>query len=202
MFENIIKAGDGNSFLINRIIEIEYNLFNKVNNIGARATCQDDSETFYIMRYSQHLACSMQTLNSYMNDLNTASGQGRNIVAEKYAYIMEETDLDYFKEHLAGELPYITVEKINLINCILQHLNKQHFAFTKKYPLYSMKCRPYDKIAGNVISFVAYIKGELKTYSTNTLEFLLKDIISYEDNKENYIEFIQNETCRFMGLQV
>ncbi|MDY2738998.1 MAG: DUF4125 family protein [Acidaminococcus sp.] len=36
--------------LIQRIIEREWTLFDEVHNIGGRASCQDDRETFFIMR--------------------------------------------------------------------------------------------------------------------------------------------------------
>ena len=36
--------------LIQRLIEREWTLFDKVRNIGGRASCQDDRKTFFIMR--------------------------------------------------------------------------------------------------------------------------------------------------------
>ena len=40
--------------LINQIISEEYRMFSEVQNIGGRASCQDDYDTFYIMRCAQH----------------------------------------------------------------------------------------------------------------------------------------------------
>ena len=40
--------------LIKQIISEEYKMFSEVSNIGGRASCQDDFDTFYIMRYAQH----------------------------------------------------------------------------------------------------------------------------------------------------
>ena len=39
--------------MIDDIIDIEWNMFDKVNNAGGRAACQDDWWTFYAMRFSQ-----------------------------------------------------------------------------------------------------------------------------------------------------
>ena len=37
---------------IEEIIKIEWQMLQTVDNIGGRASCQDDDETFYIMRRS------------------------------------------------------------------------------------------------------------------------------------------------------
>ena len=39
---------------IEEIIKIEWQMFQNVDNLGGRADCQDDFETFYIMRRSQY----------------------------------------------------------------------------------------------------------------------------------------------------
>ena len=54
--------------LINRIIELEWDMFDKVTNTGGRAACQDDEWTFYVMRFSQFSALSEAMLQSYKQD--------------------------------------------------------------------------------------------------------------------------------------
>ena len=48
--------------LINQIISEEYRMFSEVQNIGGRASCQDDYDTFYIMRCAQHSIFAENTL--------------------------------------------------------------------------------------------------------------------------------------------
>ena len=84
--------------LINEIIDIEFSMFDKVKGMNGRAPCQNNFKTFYAMRYSQHNAFSEKTLLSYKNDLINAGHEGRNLITEKYAYMMEFTDKDYYEE--------------------------------------------------------------------------------------------------------
>lgn len=84
--------------LIQRLIEREWTLFDKVHNIGGRASCQDDRKTFFIMRGSQFLSWNVPLLESYENDLRAAQAEGRNLLAEKYGYMMMWTSPKEFKE--------------------------------------------------------------------------------------------------------
>ena len=70
------------------IIRMEWELFDKVQNIGGRASCQDQWSTFQIMRSSQLLAWTPELLSSYQNDLLEAKAAGRNPLSEKYGYII------------------------------------------------------------------------------------------------------------------
>ena len=42
--------------LVNAIVKLEWNAFDKVDNLGGRADCQNDWNTFSVMRKSQYLA--------------------------------------------------------------------------------------------------------------------------------------------------
>ena len=89
MREEIKRKNNPKDELINRIIEAEWSMFDEVNNEGGRAACQDDEWTFYAMRYSQHNAFSVEMLESYEQDIMDAVQEGRNLLTEKYAYMME-----------------------------------------------------------------------------------------------------------------
>ena len=78
---------------IEKIIDMEWQMFQKVENIGGRASCQDDFETFYIMRFSQYGSWTDEMVNYYLDFAEDALLRGRNLVSEKYARMMEETIL-------------------------------------------------------------------------------------------------------------
>ena len=148
MREEIKRKNSQKDELINQIIEMEWEMFDHVHNAGGRAPCQDDEWTFYTMRYSQHNAFSADTLKSYEQDLLQAIREGRNLLTEKYAYMMEFTDPDYFDQNLRDHLPRI----------------------------FSGTGRPLFGTGEQDVSFHIYAIGELKTYSVRTLLLYLQDI--------------------------
>ena len=77
--------------LIASIVALEWEMFQNVNNVGGRAACQDNFETFSVMRSSQATAWSEAALASYLEDLTDAQENGRNLLTEKYARMMEFT---------------------------------------------------------------------------------------------------------------
>ena len=50
---------------IEEIIKIEWQMFQNVDNLGGRADCQDDFETFYIMRRSQYDNWTAEMVDAY-----------------------------------------------------------------------------------------------------------------------------------------
>ena len=84
--------------LINQIVALEWQQFQNVNNEGGRAECQDNRETFEIMRKSQFLAWDQDVLESYLQDLTEAEKKHWNLLTEKYARMMESTVPEQFAE--------------------------------------------------------------------------------------------------------
>ena len=85
-----------NMDIIEKIVELEWKQFDKVKNEGGRADCQDDFETFRIMRKSQYLTWSKELLESYYEDLINAKKSGWNLIMEKYARMMKSTNPDKY----------------------------------------------------------------------------------------------------------
>ena len=75
-----------------QIVEKEWLMFQQVQGVNGRAACQDDWTTFLIMRLSQFEGWDTDVLESYFEDIVQAEAQERNLIMEKYAYMMEETD--------------------------------------------------------------------------------------------------------------
>ena len=96
-----------NEALIKEIVQTEWAMFDRVSNAGGRAGCQDDWETFDIMRRSQFVVWDRVSLESYRNDLQQAEKQGRNLLTEKYAYMMQDTCPEEYQK-IEKELPVLS----------------------------------------------------------------------------------------------
>ncbi|MCF0112331.1 MAG: DUF4125 family protein, partial [Erysipelotrichaceae bacterium] len=118
------------------VIGLEWEMFQKVNNIGGRASCQDEYDTFEIMRKSQFLSWDDETVESYLQDLQDAQAEGRNLVAEKYLRMMKSTDpVNYTKsEHL---LPVLSEERIQKQEEVIAREIRWAEEYVQKYPLIS-----------------------------------------------------------------
>ena len=156
--------------LIAAIIEAEWQMFDKVQNEGGRAACQNDARTFAIMRYSQFAPLPQDVLKSYRDDLAVAAREGRNLLAEKYAYMMEYTDPATFDRTLRDHLPAVSAYKQELCARIANRLIRDEQQFAARYPAMHAQGRPTEGAQADDVSVQVYALGELKTYSERTLE--------------------------------
>lgn len=156
--------------LIAAIIGAEWQMFDKVQNEGGRAACQNDARTFAIMRYSQFAPLPQDVLESYRDDLEQAAREGRNLLAEKYAYMMEYTDPATFDRTLRDHLPAVSAYKQELCARIANRLIRDEQQFAARYPALHAQGRPTEGAQADDVSVHVYALGELKTYSERTLE--------------------------------
>lgn len=187
--------------LISLIIDKEWTLFDKVEGIDGRASCQDDKPTFYIMRGAQFAAWDTPTLESYYIDLCQAEMAGRNLLSEKYAYMMEFTMPEAY-EKLKHLLPVPDAEKQALLADILAVLMRQTEAFMREYPKFLRISRPvYTEQDGLDTSIETYELGEMKTYSTVTLSLYYKHICEMEAQGQRIVYQIMENTAKAYGYE-
>lgn len=163
--------------LVSKIISIEWEMFQKTTNIGGRADCQDDFATFDIMRRSQWMTMSEFVLTMYLEDLKNAQQQGRNLITEKYARMMEKTSpLEY--EMIKENIPRIDKQANDIIDNIIDKHIKMEQDVQSQYPLLRSRGRPMDTNADSLgsTSAITYLRSELQTYSINTLKAYKKYI--------------------------
>ncbi|MDO8785579.1 MAG: DUF4125 family protein [Syntrophales bacterium] len=166
--------------LISTIIDIEWKMFSTVKNRGGKASCQEEPETFRIIRASNFMNWSEATLESYLQNLEEAQKTGRNLMTEKYA-------------RMEGMFPPPDGETVSLINKIvaiecrwLEELAGKSPHLKPARPIYSA-----DDSAC-VISSETYARGELATYSRSTIELYYEDLLDMQSRNLNRIEVIFN----------
>lgn len=183
-----------NEELIKSIVREEWEQFQRVQNQGGRAPCQDDYRTFAIMRASQFSTWNEELCASYLCDLQEARVQGRNLLTEKYAYMMRNTDPAGF-ENIKHLLPTVPQEKTGMINAITAAQLKWQSEYVSMYPRFSAGSRPTDSVSDSLYgtSFETYLRGELATYSVRTLALYLAHVQRLEAERRNMT--IENLEC-------
>lgn len=186
--------------LIDKIVRLEWAQFDKVKNEGGRADCQDDWNTFSIMRKSQYMTWNDDLLISYCGDLMDADARGWNLIMEKYARMMKSTAPERYAE-LEKDLPDRSEER----NAIAEEIIKIQVAWMEEF------AAKYPKMAGNArsihtsedsaynTSYETYLRGELGTYSEETFVLYGRFIVELNRNGENLAYNIMNNTARLYG---
>lgn len=159
-----------NQDLIAQIVAQEWAMFDEVQNNGGRAECQNNPREFEIMRSSQLKTWSEDVLKSYLHDLTSAAYSKRNLLTEKYAYMMESTYPEEFaqiKQFLPEVVPEVRVKIDEIVDINLDWQKEAE----EKYPNLRAKGRPLTSKEDSAYqtSFETYLRGELMTYSAETV---------------------------------
>ncbi len=186
--------------LVDRIVDLEWKAFQEVNNRGGRASCQDNRETFDIMRKSQYLTWSEEMLLQYKKDFEAAFSRGWNMVTEKYARMMESNAKEEY-EALKDSLPPVSESGKQLIELIVGIQVGWMEEFAKEYPylagqgraIHSYEDTPYTT------SYETYLRGELYTYSPQMLALYAGYILGLKKKGINHSRLVMKFTTAFYG---
>jgi hypothetical protein len=187
--------------LITKIVAMEWNMFQNVANIGGRAACQNDFDTFSIMRSSQAIAWSEATLASYLEDLAEAQENGRNLLTEKYARMMEFTaPLEYAR--IQHHLPPLEQETLLLIDRIAQINLAWEEEIKARFPYIRQRGRPASSSddAPHITSIETYLRGELATYSPRTLALYYQNALEQKASNINGAQIVLAATMQRYGF--
>ena len=186
--------------VIKSIVELEWKQFDKVKNEGGRADCQNDWNTFSIMRKSQYMAWTEELLRSYYEDLQAAERKGWNLITEKYARMMKTTAPEKYAK-LQKELPTLSEERLAIQEEIIKIQVGWMEAFAQKYPKMAGNARvihTYEDTAFQT-SYETYLRGELGTYSEITFLLYGRFITDLLREEKNLAYEIMNHTAKLYG---
>ncbi len=186
--------------LAEEITQLEWKFFDKVKNIGGRASCQDDFSTFEIMRKSQYLAWSEPLLECWRNDLLKYAAENGNPITLKYAYMMEHASPEEFAE-IEKQLPPIPEERRQIINSIAAVQVGMMNEFAEHFPKLAANARSVSEATDEIdnTSYETYLKGELAAYSPETLLEYGYFISEKAQNGENLVFDIMENTVKMYG---
>lgn len=186
--------------LVDELVRLEWNAFDKVENIGGRAGCQDDWNTFSIMRKSQYYTWTAEMLKSYIHDFHVANDKGWNLIMEKYARMMKTNDpLEYLK--IENILPIIPAKKQEIIEEIIKIQVNWMEEFAAKYPK-AAGCARSIRTSSDTLentSYETYLRGELSTYSDETLDLYGRNIAKLLKEGKNLAQMIISNTAFLYG---
>lgn len=189
--------------MITKMVEAEWKMFSTVSNIGGgKASCQEDYVTFEINRFSQFKSWSETTLQSYFGDLKKAEAEGRNLCTEKYARMMQSTLPEEYAA-IKDSLPPLDPEAPVLIYMITDVVLEWEDELKEKYPAISRRMRPLRSTndSPSVISVETYLRGELATYSVETLKLYCEHVLKQKSARENGAEIVLNEMMKRYGFR-
>jgi hypothetical protein len=161
-----------NQELIQEVIDLELDMF---LNVRARepASCQENPEAFRFHRGVLFSVWSKAALESYRDDLIRADAEGLNLMTLKYA-------------RMENSIPPLSE------NPLIDRIVEIEIAWAKelaaKYPKLHSRGRPIDEDGPRGTSIKTYLRGELETYSDNTLALYHQNQIQFLERKENLAE--------------
>jgi len=188
--------------IVDKIVRLEFSAFDKVQNVGGRASCQNDWPTFYVMRKSQYLTWNRTMLMQYYYDFQREYNLGHNLIEEKYGRMMESTaprEYEAIKEHF----PYISPGKQAVIEQIVALQVDWMEAFAEKYPRMAENARSVRTAEDNLYntSYETYLRGEISTYSDKMLELYGRYVVEYAGEGRNLAYEIMSNSARMYGYR-
>ena len=195
-----IRTGMSVMEIIDKIVALEWEQFDKVQNRGGRAFCQDDWDTFSIMRKSQYMTWNKELLESYFRDLEEAESKGWNLIMEKYARMMKSTSPEEYAE-LEKDLPGRSPQRILIQEEIIKIQVAWMEEFAEKYPMMAGNARSIHTIEDNPwnTSYETYLRGELGTYGEETFVLYGRFIAKLSQEGKNLAWETMSNTAKLYG---
>jgi hypothetical protein len=186
--------------LIDHLAELEWDAFQEVQDINGRVDCQDNRREFDINRKSQFASWNDGMLENYLEDLEIARRNRRNLVWEKYARMMEFTSpLEY--PNVVDRLPQLSDTVKKLTGQIIKEQVALQEELANTYPklfAHSRRIRSEEDTPLDS-SFETYLRCELLTYSEAMLLCYLAHLKDCEQKGSSMNRICMEEMVKQYG---
>ncbi len=195
------KAEYNRDDMIDEIVKLEFEAFDKVENEGGRAECQNDWPFFYVMRKSQYLTWTDEMLLCIRNLWLENKAKGWNMITEKYGRMMENTSLEEYKK-LEKYFPPKSDATRAIVNQIVQIQVEWMKDFASKYPKLASQARDItsDRDAVDNTSYETYLRGELLTYSEQLIKMYARFVVDLYREGKNLAQMTIENTAHMQGF--
>lgn len=186
--------------LVDAIVKLEFEAFDKVKNEGGRASCQNNWPTFSIMRKSQYLTWNRTMLLQYLYDFQREYKLGHNLITEKYGRMMESTAPKRYEE-IKENFPALTEEKKAVIEQIVAIQMQMLLTFAEEYPALAGNARSFHTYEDNYMntSYETYLRGEISTYSDKMLQLYGRYVVEHFRAGNNIARMTIQNTGKLYG---
>lgn len=184
------------------IVELEWKQFDKVQNEGGRAGCQDDWNTFSLMRKSQYMTWTEEMLSEYIWHFQECLEKGRNLITEKYGRMMESTAPAEY-EKIKEAFGVLSEERKKIQEAIIGIQVGWMEEFAQKYPQMAGNARSIHTSEDNPYntSYETYLRGELGTYSETLLSLYGRWIAQLAKEGKNLAYETMTCTAKLYGYE-
>lgn len=188
--------------LIDAVVNYEWEEFDKVQNEGGRAGCQDDFQTFSIMRKSQYLTWNEDMLNEYLWHIQDSIQKGRNLITEKYGRMMESTAPEEYEKIKASFIEHSEKRKA-IMETIIGIQVEWMEEFAKEYPKMAGNARSIHTSEDGPFntSYETYLRGELGTYSEELLSLYGQFVVELAKSEKNLAYMTMENTAKLYGYE-
>lgn len=200
--DEVLLENNSKEELVNYIVSLEWQAFDEVQNQGGRADCQDDWGTFSIMRKSQYLAWPKALIIRFIQDFRSANAKHWNLITEKYGRMMKTTDPVSYVE-ICDKLPTLSSAQECIIEQIVEIQVSWMEQFAEEYPYMASNSRSIRTSEDSPFntSYETYLRGELSTYSHETLKMYGGFVVSLARAGENLAKMIMTNTAFLYGYE-
>ena len=164
-------AAPADAAAIRALVELEWELFDEVEGLEGRASCQDDARSFFMYRLAQYLAFPAEFAHRALADARSLRAAHRNPVLEKYARMMSVTDPDCYRATWARTLPAVSPVRA----CALCELADACAPFASAASAAAPVASAHARVATSrprEVSGLDYFLCEVAPYSLRTIWYL------------------------------